>query len=225
MNKTILIAEDESRMRILVSDFLTMEDYNILEAKDGRQAIDIFMKNPNIHLVILDVMMPYYNGWEVCEEIRKMSNVPIIMLTAKNTEPDELNGFKYGADEYITKPFSPSIFVARVNALIKRTYCTLEQDEIIKGNLSINVNKHKVTANKIPVDLSQTEYNLLLYMIQNEGQVFNRNQLLNNVWGYDYQGTDRTIDTHINRLRIKLKDCGNYIQTIRGYGYKFEVNL
>ncbi|WP_273327275.1 response regulator transcription factor [Vallitalea guaymasensis] len=225
MNKTILIAEDESRMRILVSDFLTMEDYNILEAKDGRQAIDIFMKNPNIHLVILDVMMPYYNGWEVCEEIRKMSNVPIIMLTAKNTEPDELNGFKYGADEYITKPFSPSIFVARVNALIKRTYCTLEQDEIIKGNLSINVNQHKVTANKIPVDLSQTEYNLLLYMIQNEGQVFNRNQLLNNVWGYDYQGTDRTIDTHINRLRIKLKDCGNYIQTIRGYGYKFEVNL
>lgn len=225
MNKTILIAEDESRMRILVSDFLTMEDYNILEAKDGRQAIDIFMKNPNVHLVILDVMMPYYNGWEVCEEIRKMSNVPIIMLTAKNTEPDELNGFKYGADEYITKPFSPSIFVARVNALIKRTYCTLEQDEIIKGNLSINVNQHKVTANKIPVDLSQTEYNLLLYMIQNEGQVFNRNQLLNNVWGYDYQGTDRTIDTHINRLRIKLKDCGNYIQTIRGYGYKFEVNL
>ncbi|QUH27888.1 response regulator transcription factor [Vallitalea guaymasensis] len=225
MNKTILIAEDESRMRILVSDFLTMEDYNILEAKDGRQAIDIFMKNPNVHLVILDVMMPYYNGWEVCEEIRKMSNVPIIMLTAKNTEPDELNGFKYGADEYITKPFSPSIFVARVNALIKRTYCTLEQDEIIKGNLSINVNQHKVTANKIPVDLSQTEYNLLLYMIQNEGQVFNRNQLLNNVWGYDYQGTDRTIDTHINRLRIKLKNCGNYIQTIRGYGYKFEVNL
>lgn len=225
MNKTILIAEDESRMRILVSDFLTMEDYNILEAKDGRQAIDIFMKNPNVHLVILDVMMPYYNGWEVCEEIRKMSNVPIIMLTAKNTEPDELNGFKYGADEYITKPFSPSIFVARVNALIKRTYCALEQDEIIKGNLSINVNQHKVTANKIPVDLSQTEYNLLLYMIQNEGQVFNRNQLLNNVWGYDYQGTDRTIDTHINRLRIKLKDCGNYIQTIRGYGYKFEVNL
>ncbi|GMQ58665.1 response regulator transcription factor [Vallitalea sediminicola] len=224
MNKKILIAEDEIRMRILVSDFLTMENYDILEAKDGKQAIDIFMKNPDIQLVILDVMMPYYNGWEVCEEIRNISNVPIIMLTAKNTEPDELNGFKFGADEYITKPFSPSIFVARVNALIKRTYSTLGQGDIIKGSLSINVTRHKVTTNKIPIDLSQTEYSLLLYMIQNEGQVFTRDQLLNNVWGYDYQGTDRTIDTHINRLRIKLKDCGHYIQTIRGYGYKFEVN-
>lgn len=224
MNKKILIAEDEIRMRILVSDFLTMENYDILEAEDGRQAINIFMKNPDIHLVILDVMMPYYNGWEVCQEIRNVSNVPIIMLTAKNKEPDELNGFKFGADEYITKPFSPSIFVARVNALIKRTYCNLDQDEIIKGCLSINVNQHKVIMNKTPIELSQTEYNLLLYLIQNEGQVFTRDQLLNGVWGYDYQGTDRTIDTHINRLRIKLKECGHYIQTIRGYGYKFEVN-
>ncbi len=224
MNKKILIADDEKRMRILVSDFLSIEGYDMLEAADGKQAIDLFMKNPQIHLVILDVMMPLYNGWEVCQAIRKISEVPIIMLTAKNKEPDELNGFDSGADEYITKPFSPSIFVARVHALMKRTYgLQSESKEIIKGDLCIHLMQHRVTVSGDIIELSQTEYALLLYMIQNESQVLSRDQLLDHVWGYDYQGTDRTVDTHINRLRIKLRKSGSYIQTQRGYGYKFEV--
>ncbi|WP_105616252.1 response regulator transcription factor [Vallitalea okinawensis] len=223
MSKKILIADDELRMRILVSDFLSMEGYDIVEAIDGKEAIDLFTDDPGIHLVILDVMMPFYDGWEACKAIREMSSVPIIMLTAKNREPDELNGFKSGADEYITKPFSPTIFVARVNALIKRTYGDDEQDEIIKGDLCIYPKQCRVTVTGNPVELSQTEFDLLLYMIQNETQVLSRDQLLNQVWGYDYEGTDRTVDTHINRLRIKLQACGSYIQTKRGYGYKFEV--
>lgn len=224
MNKKILIADDEMRMRVLVSDFLSIEGYEIIEAANGQEAIDLFMKNPQLHLVILDIMMPYYNGWEVCEAIRDVSEVPIIMLTAKNKEPDELNGFKSGADEYITKPFSPSIFVARVNALIKRTYgLQNDSEEIIKGDLCINLKQHRVTSAGDLVELSQTEYDLLLYMIQNESRVLSRDQLLDHVWGYDYQGTDRTVDTHINRLRLKLKNCGSYIHTQRGYGYKFEV--
>lgn len=224
MDKKILIADDETRMRILVSDFLSIEGYEVIEASNGKEAIDLFMKNPQLHLVILDVMMPIYNGWEVCQTIREYSRVPIIMLTAKNKEPDELNGFKSGADEYITKPFSPSVFVARVNALFNRTY-GLESDneEIIRGNIMIHLKQHKVTILGELVELSQTEYDLLLYMIQNESQVLSRDQLLDHVWGFDYQGTDRTVDTHINRLRIKLKNCGRYIHTKRGYGYKFEV--
>ncbi|WP_432666765.1 response regulator transcription factor [Wukongibacter baidiensis] len=224
MNKKILIADDETRMRILVSDFLSVEGYEVIEASNGKEAIDLFMEDSQIHLVILDVMMPHYNGWEVCQAIREVSEVPIIMLTAKNKEPDELNGFKSGADEYITKPFSPTIFVARVNALIKRTYGLKSgSEEVIKGDLCIHLKQHKVTSTGNPVELSQTEYDLLLYMIQNESQVLSREQLLDQVWGYEYQGTDRTVDTHINRLRIKLKSCGCYIHTQRGYGYKFEV--
>ncbi|MCM1989539.1 response regulator transcription factor [Oceanirhabdus seepicola] len=223
MNKKILIADDELRMRILISDFLSLEGYEILEAQDGKEALDIFTQDPNIHLVILDVMMPYFDGWQVCEKIRMNSSVPIIMLTAKNTEPDELTGFKSGADEYITKPFSPSIFVARVNALFNRTYSPLESDIIIKGALNINTKQHKVTVLNSPVTLSSTEFKLLTYMIENEGSVLTRENLLDQVWGYDYEGTDRTVDTHMNRLRIKLKKSGIYIKTIRGYGYKFEV--
>lgn len=208
-------------MRILISDFLTNEGYEIIEASDGKEAIDKFFKDPSIHLVILDIMMPYFNGLEVCEEIRKISKVPIIMLTAKVSENDELFGFRKGSDEYIKKPFSPSILVARVNALINRTY--KGEENISKGNLKIDTETHTVTASGELINLSITEYKLLLYMINNETSVLSRDTLLNNVWGFDYDGTDRTVDTHINRLRMKLKTCGDYVTTVRGYGYKFEV--
>lgn len=223
MNKKILIADDEIRMRILISDFLSLEGYEIIEAQDGKEALDIFTQHPDIHMVILDVMMPHIDGWQVCREIRKNSLVPIIMLTAKNTEPDELIGFKSGTDEYITKPFIPSIFVARVNALFNRTYPSAENDIIIKGTLTINIKQHKVTVLDSNIILSSTEFKLLTYMIHNEGSVLTREHLLDHVWGFDYDGTDRTVDTHMNRLRIKLKESGYYIKTIRGYGYKFEV--
>lgn len=221
MKVKILVADDETRMRILISDFLCNEGYEIIEAADGNEAIEKFYNDPTINLVILDIMMPYMDGLEVCEEIRKISDVPIIMLTAKNTENDELSGFRKGTDEYIKKPFSPSILVARVNALINRTYKT--QENLIKGDLEINTETHTVKASGELINLSLTEYKLLLYMIENETQVLSRDKLLNNVWGFDYDGTDRTVDTHINRLRIKLKECGDYIKTVRGYGYKFEV--
>lgn len=221
MKIKILVADDETRMRILISDFLTNEGYEIIEAVDGREAIDMFFRDPSIRLVILDIMMPYFNGLEVCEEIRKISKVPIIMLTAKVSENDELFGFRKGTDEYIKKPFSPSILVARVNALINRTY--KGEENITKGNLLIDTETHTVTADGELINLSLTEYKLLLYMIENEASVLSRDALLNNVWGYDYEGTDRTVDTHINRLRVKLKSCGDYVTTVRGYGYKFEV--
>jgi DNA-binding response OmpR family regulator len=219
--KKILIADDEARLRILLSDFLVNEGYDILEAKDGQEALKLFIADSSIHLVILDVMMPYLDGWEVCEEIRKLSKIPIIMLTAKSRESDELNSFHKGADEYIRKPFSPSILVARVNALISRTYP--DADQLILGDLSIDLNKHVVKIDNTFIDLSQLEYKLLYYLIQNKNSVLSREQLLNKVWGYDYEGTERTVDTHINRLRIKLTTCGDYIKTIRGFGYKFEV--
>jgi DNA-binding response OmpR family regulator len=221
MKKKILIADDEMRMRILISDFLTNAGYEIIEAADGKQALEKFTNDPSIHLVILDIMMPYLNGWEVCEELRKISKVPVMMLTAKNGENDELFGFKKGTDEYIKKPFSPSILVARVNALMDRTYG--DSSLLIRGSLVIETEKHLLKSNEDPIDLSITEYRLLLYMIENESHVLTREQLISNVWGYDYDGTDRTVDTHINRLRIKLKNSGDYIKTVRGYGYKFEV--
>ncbi|MBK5241471.1 response regulator transcription factor [Clostridium sp.] len=221
MKKKILIADDEIRMRILISDFLINEGYDIIEAADGKDALDKFVNEPTIHLVILDIMMPFLTGWEVCANIRKISKVPVIMLTAKNAENDELYGFKKGTDEYIKKPFSPSILVARVNALMDRTYGN--SSILISGPLRIDTDKHIVKVNGDIIDLSTTEYKLLLYMIDNEGNVLSREQLITKVWGYDYDGTDRTVDTHINRLRMKLKEYGNYIKTVRGYGYKFEV--
>ncbi|SHH33590.1 response regulator transcription factor [Clostridium grantii] len=221
MKKKILIADDEMRMRILISDFLINEGYEIIEASDGKEALEKFTNEPTIHLVILDIMMPYLTGWEVCEEIRKISKVPIIMLTAKNAENDELFGFKKGTDEYIKKPFSPSILVARVNALMDRTYG--DSNLLIKDCLTIDTEKHIVKSQGDTIDLSITEYKLLLYMIDNENSVLSREQLISKVWGYDYDGTDRTVDTHINRLRIKLKESGDYVKTVRGYGYKFEV--
>lgn len=221
MIKKILIADDETRMRILISDFLSNEGYEVVEAADGQKAIDKFTHDTEIKLVILDVMMPYLDGWQVCEEIRRLSTVPIIMLTAKTNENDELHGFKKGADEYIKKPFSPSILVARVNAIMKRTY--EDNSTVTKGLLTIDKDKHTVKCANSSLDLSSTEYKLLLYMIDSENIVLTREQLLDNVWGFDYEGTYRTIDTHINRLRDKLALAGRYIKTVRGYGYKFEV--
>jgi len=224
VGKKILIADDELRLRILISDFLILEGYTVLEAKDGREALTIFNKTPDLQMVILDVMMPYYDGWQVCREIRKASNVPIIMVTAKDTEPDELVGFTAGADEYITKPFSPTIFVARVNALYNRTYPNHKSDIITKGIITIDLQKHTVTVDGTLINLSSTEYKLLTYLIENEGRVMTRDSLLDHVWGYDYDGTDRTVDTHMNRLRTKLIRGGDTIKTVRGYGYRFEVN-
>jgi len=221
MKKKILVADDESRMRILISDFLKDAGYSIIKASDGAEAIVEFRRNPDLSLVILDVMMPHYNGWEVCEEIRSTSDIPIIMLTAKVAESDELQGFDKGADEYIKKPFSPSVLVARVNALIKRSYKDISI--IKKGRLIIDTEKHILKCDDIKIDLSLTEYKLLMYLIESESVVLDRDSLLNNVWGYDYTGTDRTVDTHINRLRDKLNAASSYIKTVRGYGYKFEV--
>ena len=224
MSKKILIADDEKNMRILISDFLINEGYEIIEASNGKEAVEKFKADSSIHLVILDVMMPLLDGWQTCELIRKMSQVPIIMLTAKNTEADELTGFIRGSDEYIKKPFSPTILVARVNALIKRTYQELDKtEEINKGNLNINLKQHVIKSNNETLDLSHTEYKLLMYLIENENNVLTRDMLLDSVWGTEYEGTDRTVDSHMNRLRVKMKSSGEYIKTVRGYGYKFEV--
>ncbi len=221
MSYKILIADDEERLRILVSDFLKTNDHIVIEASNGEEAINQFYDDPTIHLLILDVMMPFMDGFEVLDEIRKISQVPVIMLTAKNAEQDELKGFNTGADEYITKPFRPTILMARVKALLNRTYGSSEV--AIYGCMTIDTEQHSLKVQDTSIQLSQTEFKLLTYMITNQGNVLSRDQILNNVWGFDYYGTARTVDTHMNRLRIKLKDAGNYIKTIRGYGYKFEV--
>lgn len=222
MSYKILIADDEPKMRILVGDFLRNDGFEILEASDGEEALEQFYANTDIDLVILDVMMPRMNGWEVCEEIRTISSLPIIMLTAKNTEQDELTGFHKGSDEYVTKPFSPSILVARVKALLKRTYG--DRSTSTYGDLTVDYSSHSCTFKDISIKLSQTEFKLLEYLIQNKGNLLSREQLLNHVWGFDYDGTDRTVDSHMNRLRTKLGDASDYIHTVRGFGYKFEVN-
>jgi len=221
MTYKILIADDEERLRILISDFLKINQYTVIEAKDGQEAIDLFYEDPSIHLLILDVMMPHFTGFQVLEEIRKISQVPAIILTARNTENDELKGFSTGADEYITKPFRPTILMARIKALITRTYGAEESHDY--GCLKIDTLKHKVTVKGATIQLSQTEYKLLNYLVTNNQKALSRDQLLDNVWGFDYYGTARTVDTHMNRLRIKLNEAGNYITTLRGYGYKFEV--
>ena len=218
----ILFADDERNMRILVSDFLEKEGYEVITAENGKDALEKFWNNNDFSLVILDVMMPSMDGWEVLEEIRKISRVPVIMLTAKSEECDELMGFNTGADEYITKPFSPRILVARVNAILKRSYPALN-DDIKVGIIEIKSGSLEVFVKGKRVDLSKTEYNLLNYFIANTGITLTREQLLDNVWGYGYEGTYRTVDTHINRLRMKLKEAGKYIETVRGYGYRFGV--
>ena len=219
MNKSILIVDDELRIRKLIADFLMREGYNILEAENGRCALDILAKE-QVHLVILDVMMPERGGWTVCREIRKTSNIPVIMLTAKDEEADQLFAFEIGADEYVTKPFSPKVLTARVNALFRR----IEKNKFaIYGGLEINETARQVSIDNHSIDLSPKEYDLLTYLAENSGKALSRQQILNQVWNYDYFGDLRTVDTHINRLRIKLEDKSTLVQTIRGYGYRFEV--
>ena len=219
----VLMVDDESRMRKLVSDFLTRKGYQVIEAGDGEEAIDKFYEDKNISLVILDVMMPKMNGWDTCRQIRKNSNVPIIMLTAKSDEASELNGFDCGADEYISKPFSPKILTARVDALIRRSYSIDSSEMIDVGGIVINKASHIVKINDEEIELSFKEFELLTYFVDNKGIALSREKILNNVWNYDYFGDARTIDTHVKKLRKKLGDKGDYIKTIWGMGYKFEV--
>ena len=224
MDKTkILVVDDESRMRKLVKDFLVRQGYTVLEAADGMEAMDYFYEDKDIALVILDVMMPKMDGWQVCREIRMHSKVPIIMLTARSEERDELQGFDLGVDEYISKPFSPKILVARVEAILRRTQGSGNTDEISAGGIVVDKAAHTVMSDGSPVDLSFKEFELLTYIIENQGIALSREKILNNVWNYDYFGDARTIDTHVKKLRSKLGDKGEYIKTIWGMGYKFEV--
>lgn len=219
----ILVVDDESRMRKLVRDFLVKSSYEVLEAEDGNAALDIFFAQKDIALIILDVMMPKMDGWEVCREIRSYSKVPIIMLTAKSDERDELQGFQLGVDEYISKPFSPKILVARVEAILRRTN-QVSSDEVLEmGGIQLNKAAHMVVIDGRQVELSYKEFELLAYFMENRGIALSREKILNNVWNYDYFGDARTIDTHVKKLRSKLGSKGGYIKTIWGMGYKFEV--
>ena len=222
-NIKILVVDDESRMRKLVSDFLVRKDYRVVEACDGQEAIDIFFEQNDISLVILDVMMPKMDGWEVLKEIRQYSKVPVIMLTAKGDERDELAGFDLGADEYISKPFSPKILVARVDALLRRSNLISEEDKIEAGGIVLDKASHTVTINGKGVELSFKEFELLTYFMENQGIALSRDKILNHVWNYDYFGDARTIDTHVKKLRSKMGDAGECIKTIWGMGYKFEA--
>lgn len=220
----VLVVDDESRMRKLVRDFLVKQDYEVVEAEDGEEALNKFYEQKDIALVILDVMMPKINGWDVCREIRENSKVPIIMLTAKGEESDELQGFSIGADEYISKPFSPKILVARVEAILRRT--GKSEEEVIEiGGISIDKLGHQVLVDGRELELSYKEFELLTYFIENKGIALSREKILNHVWNYDYFGDARTIDTHVKKLRNKLGGKGDYIKTIWGMGYKFEVEV
>lgn len=220
----ILVADDESRMRKLVKDFLIKSNFEVLEAEDGSQALDLFYATKDIALIILDVMMPKMDGFEVCREIRQTSQVPIIMLTAKGDERDELQGFQLGVDEYITKPFSPKILVARVEAVLRRTNQAEETELLEYGGIVVDKTAHSVTIDGKPIDLSFKEFELLTYFMENKGIALSREKILNHVWNYDYFGDARTIDTHVKKLRSKLGEKGEYIKTIWGMGYKFEVS-
>lgn len=219
----ILVVDDESRMRKLVKDFLTREGYIVLEAGDGMEAMDLFYKDKDISLIILDVMMPNMDGWQVCREVRENSKVPVIMLTARSEERDELQGFELGVDEYISKPFSPKILVARVGAILRRVQGAVVEDVIDAGGIVIDKAAHIVKIGDKTIDLSYKEFELLTYFVENQGIALSREKILNNVWNYDYFGDARTIDTHVKKLRSKLEDKGEYIKTIWGMGYKFEV--
>ena len=217
---TVLVVDDEARMRKLVCDFLQKKGYRFVEAEDGEQAIDRFFERKDIDLVILDVMMPKMDGWAVCKEIRQYSNVPIIMLTARSEERDELLGFKLGVDEYISKPFSPKILMARIDAILRRT--GQDEEAVSLGGIVVDKKAHLVTIDGTPVDLSVKEFELLSYFMDNRGVALSREKILNNVWNYDYYGDARTIDTHVKKLRSKMGTKGEYIKTIWGMGYKFE---
>ncbi len=219
----ILVVDDESRMRKLVKDFLTKSDYDVIEAQDGSQALDIFYETKDIALIILDVMMPKIDGWQVCREIREYSKVPIIMLTAKSDERDELQGFQLGVDEYISKPFSPKILVARVEAILRRTNQIASDGALEAGGIVINKAAHMVMIDNKQIDLSYKAFELLTYFIENKGIALSREKILNHVWNYDYFGDARTIDTHVKKLRNKMGEKGDLIKTIWGMGYKFEA--
>ena len=222
--RKILMVDDEERMRKLIKDFLTRHDFQVVEAGDGEAAIDIFFNDKNIDLVILDVMMPKMDGWEVLETIRKYSQVPVIMLTAKAEERDELRGFQLGVDEYITKPFSPKILVARVEAILRRTGQDTVNDVLSAGGIVIDKAAHMATVDGAPMELSFKEFELLTYFMENQGIALSREKILNSVWNYDYFGDARTIDTHVKKLRSKMGEKGEYIKTVWGMGYKFEVD-
>ena len=218
----ILVVDDESRMRKLVRDFLVKQNFDVLEAGDGEEEVDIFFREKDIALIILDVMMPKMDGWQVCREIRAYSKVPIIMLTAKSDERDELQGFDLGVDEYITKPFSPKILVARVEAILRRSNLLTSEDIISAGGIELNKSAHQVRIDGKDIELSFKEFELLSYFMENQGIALSREKILNNVWNYDYFGDARTIDTHVKKLRSKLGEKGELIKTIWGMGYKFE---
>lgn len=220
----ILVVDDESRMRKLVRDFLTKSGFDVLEAGDGEEALDVFYEQKDIALIILDVMMPKMDGWQVCREVRNYSAVPIIMLTARTDERDELQGFQLGVDEYVSKPFSPKILVARVEAILRRTN-QMGKEEILSCNgICIDKAAHQVTIDGAPVDLSYKEFELLTYFVENKGIALSREKILNNVWNYDYFGDARTIDTHVKKLRNKMGEKGDLIKTIWGMGYKLEAD-
>ena len=224
MAQRVLVVDDESRMRKLVKDFLVRSNYEVLEAEDGEKALDIFFADNSIALIILDVMMPKMDGWQVCKEIRTYSKVPIIMLTARTDERDELQGFQLGVDEYIAKPFSPKILVARVEAVLRRTKGAAKDDILTAGDIVLDKSAHIVTIGGNPVELSYKEFELLAYFMENRGIALSREVILNHVWNYDYFGDARTIDTHVKKLRSKMGEKGKYIKTIWGMGYKFEVD-
>lgn len=218
----VLVVDDESRMRKLVKDFLVKENFEVLEAGDGEEALDVFFQEKDIALILLDVMMPKMDGWQVCKEIRNYSKVPIIMLTAKGDERDELQGFELGVDEYISKPFSPKILVARVEAILRRSNPMMSEDILSAGGIDLNRSAHQVTIDGKNIELSYKEFELLAYFMENQGIALSREKILNNVWNYDYFGDARTIDTHVKKLRNKLGEKGDMIKTIWGMGYKFE---
>ena len=219
----VLMVDDEARMRKLVKDFLTVKGFQVVEAADGEEAVDLFFADKDIALIILDVMMPKMDGWEVCKTIRKYSQVPIIMLTARGEERDELQGFDLGVDEYISKPFSPKILVARVEAILRRSNASL-MNTIDAGGIHLDKAAHRVTIDGEEIELSFKEFELLSYFIDNQGIALSREKILNNVWNYDYFGDARTIDTHVKKLRSKMGAKGDYIRTVWGMGYKFEVS-
>ncbi|MCR4798203.1 MAG: response regulator transcription factor [Lachnospiraceae bacterium] len=221
----ILVVDDEARLRKLVKDFLVREDYEVLEAADGQEGLDLFYEHPDVALVILDVMMPKKDGFEVLKEIRQTSRLPVIMLTAKSEEEDELNGFSLGVDEYISKPFSPKVLVARVNAVLRRSGENVSEDKNISiAGIEMSIDAHEVKIDGKRIELSVKEFELLEYFVRNKGMALSREKILNSVWDYDYFGDARTIDTHVKKLRSKMGDKGSMIKTIWGMGYKFEVD-
>ena len=221
-NRKILIADDEARMRALVRDYLRMKGFQVLEAENGREALEVFQREPDIALILLDVMMPEMDGFETLKELRHISDVPVLMLTARAEEQDELQGFSLGADEYIAKPFSPKVLLARIDAILKRTSAGAGDEQLEAAGICLDERAHEVTVDGKKVELSFKEFELLRYFLENQGIALSREKILNHVWNYDYFGDARTIDTHVKKLRAKMGEKGALSRTIWGMGYKFE---